>query len=241
MRLDLFLVKNMHISSRNQAQDLISKQLVLVNNRMIDKPHYDLKASDQVQILDHEQYVSRGAYKLLAAIDAFQINFSNKVVVDIGSSTGGWTQVALINRAKKVYAIDVGTQQMHPSLINNSRVCLLENTNYKDLTPQTFNEKVDILMADVSFISLIPLIKKIPTLFNYPIKLIFLIKPQFEVPLDIVNKYKGVIKDKKWQNYAINKIVNQAHTLKWKVINVIPCPILGKSGNQEYLIYIKTK
>jgi 23S rRNA (cytidine1920-2'-O)/16S rRNA (cytidine1409-2'-O)-methyltransferase len=159
-------------------------------------------------------------------------------VLDVGASTGGFTQVCLLNDAKLVYALDVGTNQLHPSLLKKSNVKSIEKTNFKDITTNMFSKPINMIVADVSFISLTHLIKKVNDTFNYHYSCIFLIKPEFELSPKEVKK--GLVRDNKLHQLAIDKIVNYAKALEFKVHGVIPSPILGsKKGNKEFLIYME--
>jgi 23S rRNA (cytidine1920-2'-O)/16S rRNA (cytidine1409-2'-O)-methyltransferase len=160
------------------------------------------------------------------------------VILDVGASTGGFTQVCLLNGAKLIYALDVGTSQLHHSLLKASNVKLIEKTNFKDMNIGMFPTRVNLIVADVSFISLTHLIDKVSTTFDYHYSCIFLIKPEFELsPKDIKN---GLVKNPKLHEKAINKIITHAKNLGLKVHGVIPSPILGsKKGNKEFLIYME--
>lgn len=238
MRLDKHLVECKLITSRNKAQDLISRGYVLVNDEIKLDVDYQVQETDNINIIQHDQYVSRGAYKLIEAINKFKINLKDKVVLDIGSSTGGFTQVCLINGAKKVYAIDVGTNQMDKNLSLNEKIELHEQTNFKDVTIGIFKEKVDLIVADLSFISITKILDKISQLFNYSLEMVLLIKPQYELEKDIIKAYKGVIKSQKLWEKAIDIVTKHAKSLKFKIKSIIPSPIKGSKGNTEFLMYL---
>ncbi len=241
MRLDLFLIKKFNLPSRTKAQDLIKNQLVLVNNNIVNSAHFNVSNNDNVKVIENNHYVSRGALKLLTAIEKFKINFLNKVVVDFGSSTGGFTQVALENGAKKIYCIDVGKNQLDKNLKTNPKIITYEETNLKNLTPLNFQDKIDVVVADLSFISLTVLLGKINELFYYPLKLICLIKPQFELSNETIKKTKGIISSNKYQKQAIDKVVNFAKQNNYVINDITPSKIVGKKGNQEFLIYMDKK
>ncbi|BBE30126.1 TlyA family rRNA (cytidine-2'-O)-methyltransferase [Tepiditoga spiralis] len=192
---------------------------------------------DIIKITGTLNYVGRGALKLLEAIKKFNINIEKKICMDIGASTGGFTQVLLENKAKKVYAVDVGTMQLHNKIRNNKNVVIMENTNARNLI---LNEKVDIITCDVSFIS----IKKMIDTFNNNLKkngkIIALIKPQFEVGRE--NIIKGIAKDKNIHVKMINEIIEYFSKNNIFASKLIKSPIKGGSGNTEYLIlFTKTK
>ncbi|WEK83114.1 MAG: TlyA family RNA methyltransferase [Mycoplasma sp.] len=239
MRLDKYLVEKHLVTSRNKAQNLIKKGVVSINSFIITNNHHEVSDYDVVEVKQVQQYVSRGAYKLLAAIENWKIDISNKIVLDIGASTGGFSQVCLNANAKKVYAIDVGSNQIDSSLIKNKRLISYEKTNFKDLNLLMFNEQIDLIVADLSFISLTTLIDYLIQLFNYQYEAIFLIKPQFELGKEIASKFNGVIKDPKLWNKAINKVKQHLMQNNFQVIGVIESPIKGSEGNTEFLVYCK--
>ena len=238
MRLDKYLVEHKLVTSRNKAQDLISRGYVLVNDEIKLDVDYQVQEIDKINIIQHEQYVSRGAYKLIEAINRFKINLKDKVVLDIGSSTGGFTQVCLINGAKKIYAIDVGTNQMDKKLSANKRIELYEQTNFKDVTQSIFKERVELIVADLSFISITKILDKISELFDYSFEMVLLIKPQYELGKDIINAYKGVIRSQRLWDKAIDIVSQHAKSLKFKIKSIIPSPIKGSKGNTEFLMYL---
>ena len=238
MRIDIFLAKNKYFSSRTKAQNAIKSGYVFVNNKLVTNSSLDIDEQSRIYIINQNNYVSRGANKLSYAIKELNFNFKNKIVLDVGSSTGGFTQIALINDAKYVYAVDVGCDQMDKSLANNKKIKLFENTNFRDININLFDKKIDIIIADLSFISLVKLLNKINEVFNYKLELLLLIKPQFELSKEIIKKNKGIIKNEKYWKIAINKIVNYAKSIGFKVINLIKSKILGKDGNTEFFIHL---
>lgn len=243
MRLDNYLVDNNYFLTRNKAQQAIKSNRIKVNNITINKSGYDVKEDDQIEILkiDYE-FVSRGGYKLLKAIDEFNLDFNNKVVIDLGASTGGFTDCSLQFGAKKVYAIDVGTNQLDILLKNNCKVISLENTNVKDLNPKDYLD-INYIVMDLSFISITKLIKILnELLFNSNIYLISLIKPQFEVQNENINK-NGLVKNKDIHFEVIKRIVNSFMKYDIYINNFTFSPLKGeKSGNIEYLaLFSKNK
>lgn len=233
MRLDLYLVDNGYFKSRELAKLAIEKELVKIDGKVITKPSFDYK-SGVIEVSDPLKFVSRGGYKLEAAINNFYLDFKDKTIVDIGSSTGGFTDCSLQNGAKKVYAIDVGTSQLDNRLLANDKVISMEETNFLDI--EGFDEVIDYYVTDVSFIS----VKKI--LFHLKelcaTNIIILIKPQFEVDNKFLNK-NGVLKDRS-KHYDVLKDMNDyINSIGYKIHKIIPSPIKGKSGNIEYLAYVK--
>lgn len=238
MRLDKYLIWSKLFDSRNKAQEAIKNNLVKVNDKIINYPNYQIKSKDEIILINHDQYVSRGAYKLLTAISSFNINFENKIILDLGSSTGGFSQVALKQNAKKVYCVDVGKNQLHRLIRNNPKVISYEETDLRDLNKDMIKQQIDFVISDLSFISITCIFEKLNELFNYSFQLVLLIKPQYELNKDIIKKYKGIINDVKLQNLAINKVITYAKKLDYKTINVVPSNIKGKEGNQEYLVHM---
>ena len=233
MRLDLYLVDNGYFKSRELAKLAIEKKLVKIDGKVVTKPSFDY-SSGLIEVSNPLKFVSRGGYKLEAAINNFYLDFKDKVIVDIGSSTGGFTDCSLQNGAKLVYAIDVGIDQLDSRLLSNDKVISMEETNFLDI--EGFDTKIDFYVTDVSFIS----VKKI--LFHLKelcaTNIIILIKPQFEVENKYLNK-NGVLKDRS-KHYEILKDMNDyINSIGYKIHKIIPSPIKGKSGNIEYLAYIK--
>jgi 23S rRNA (cytidine1920-2'-O)/16S rRNA (cytidine1409-2'-O)-methyltransferase len=211
--------------------------LILVNDVVINKPHHDISLKDKVEVKQHQEYVSRGAYKLLAAIEHWNISFKNKVILDIGASTGGFSQVSVMQGAKYVYAVDVGSNQLHQSLHSEPKIISYENLHLKDISKSMFKYPIDIVVADLSFISLTKLIDKLIKLFNYSYQCIFLIKPQFELSPSEINK--GSVRDPQLHKKAIDKIIKYAKQNNYQINGVISSPIKGnKLDNIEFLIYM---
>ncbi len=239
MRLDKYLFENGFVDSRSKAQTLIKEGLVYVDGKLIDKTSYEPENSQNITILSHSEYVSRGAYKLITAIENFNIDFENKIVVDIGASTGGFTQVALKYGAKKVYAIDVGQGELSKSLASDKRVINLENTDFRAIKKEQVID-ANIIVGDISFISLKHIFPKIKELFG-KIEIVILFKPQFECGKEIAKKYKGVIKDKNIHKTLLKDFLLYLKGLNYTVSNLTYSSITGKSGNIEYLFHINSK
>ncbi len=233
-RLDNYLVEKLNISSRTKAQALISQGLVLVDGKNC-KSSLQVDENNQIQILQYDEYVSRGAYKLLTAIQNFNLDIKEKVVLDIGASTGGFTQVALQNGAKKVYAVDVGINQLHESLIKDNRVINLQGTDIRKLNISQVQD-VNLIIGDLSFISLTHIIPVIINLFGKTIHTMFLFKPQFECGKDVAKKYKGIIKNKDIHKKLLQSFVNYCQSIQFNISNIVQSPIKGGDGNIEYLI-----
>ena len=231
-RLDNTLVKRNLISSRTRAIYEIKNGNVLVNDKVIVKPSKIVKDEDNIIIKNKLNYVSKGALKLVKAIDKFNIILKNKVLLDIGSSTGGFTDVALRNNIKKVIAVDVGKDQFNEKLKEDKRVELYEQTDIRSFTPK---DKVDIVTIDISFISVLKIIDKLKEIS--PNEILLLIKPQFECGKEISDKYKGIPLDKSVHYNVINNIINSFNKEGFYIQNLTYSPIRGGSGNIEYLGY----
>ena len=236
MRLDQYVSENKKIS-RSKAQDLIKQELVLVNNKVITKNALELKAEDIVEIKDEVlSFASRGAFKLFYAIQDFKIDLKDKICLDVGASTGGFSDVCLYHQAKKVYAVDAGVDQLIERLKNDSRIINLEQVNARYLTKDQFDDPIDFICMDVSFIS----IKKIlPTLFQLVdnFEAVILIKPQFECGKQYIGK-KGIVKDLKVHKMVLKDIMTFVLEQGYYIANLAPSKMEGRDGNQEYLIHI---
>lgn len=242
MRLDVFLVDNKYTETRNKASQLIKNSKVKVNEKIITKNGYEISPNDKIEIIENDvlEFVSRGGHKLDKAINVFSLDFKDKVICDIGSSTGGFTDCSLKYGAKKVYAIDVGTNQLHQSLRNNPQVIVLENTNFRYIDKSIFKDKIDFYVCDVSFISIRTIIDTLVS-FNEDFKIMLLFKPQFEVGPARLNK-NGVVAKKEYLVDAINSFLVYLKDKGLHVLNVSYSPILGnKEGNIEFLFYVSNK
>ncbi|MBQ0045784.1 MAG: TlyA family RNA methyltransferase [Mycoplasma sp.] len=241
IRLDKFLAKTYSKYSRNKLNQFILSGYVLVNNKVQTKPSYLVNDNDKVdlKVCTDDVWVSRGAYKLLKALEEYKIDLTDKVCLDIGCSTGGFTHVMLRNNAKKVYAVDVGTNQFDKSILND-KVVLMEQTHFCHTNVLDF-EHIDFIACDVSFISAKKIIEHVVKLFNYPFTFVCLIKPQFELTKEILDKCKGVIPEK-YHQQAISSVCNYAKQLGLEVSNVIASPIQGaKSNNTEFLVCFRRR
>lgn len=240
-RLDKFLVINNFVSSRTKSKELVKSGNVKVNGRIVTKASYQVKSNDRVEIIDADylKYVSRGGLKLEGAIDSFKIDFTDKNVMDIGSSTGGFTDCAIHHGAKRVVAIDVGTDIMADSLRCDNRVDLHEQLNFKDASCDLF-DGIDIIVSDVSFISLRHIIDRI-AIEDGDYELIFLIKPQFECGKEVADEYKGIITDKNIHRDIIADIISYFKTKGYNIMGLDVSKIKGKNGNIEYLGHFTKK
>ena len=238
-RLDKYLVNNNMISSRTKSKELIKSGHVKVNDKIVTKASYKVKGDDIIEIIDRDylKYVSRGGLKLEGAIESFNLDFKNKNVMDIGSSTGGFSDCCLKHGALRVVAIDVGTDIMAESLRDDGRIELHEQLNFKDAPSEVF-EGIDIIVSDVSFISLKHIIDRIYA-EDDDFELVFLIKPQFECGKDMADKYKGVINDRDVHRDVLLDIIGYFKSKDYAIVGLDVSKIHGKSGNIEYLGHFK--
>lgn len=227
------------VSSRQRAQGLILAGQVLVNDRVVDKVGAGVSVDAEVRIKGEPlPYVSRGGLKLAAALDTFAIAVKECVAIDVGASTGGFTDCLLQRGAKRVYAVDVGYGQLAWNLRQDSRVVNLERTNIRELSADALPEKADLAVIDASFISLEKVLPPTLALLAPAARLVALIKPQFEVGKGQVGK-GGVVRDPNRHEAVVEKISQFAHALGCVVKGVCPSPILGPKGNREFLIYLQ--
>lgn len=237
-RIDNILVKLGYFSTRQKAKYAIENNCVYVEDKLINKPSKVIEEESKIEIKGETlKFVSRGGLKLNKAIKLFEINLQQKICIDIGASTGGFTDCMLQNGAKKVYAIDVGHEQLDESLKQDNRVVNLEGTNIREINIEEF-EKVDFISIDVSFISLTVVLDKAYELLKQNGEMAVLIKPQFEAGTEYINK-NGVVKDKKIHLKVIEKIILFASSLQFEIIGLEYSPIKGPAGNIEYLLYLK--
>ena len=238
-RLDVFLVENNFFETRIKAQTEIKNGKVLVDGK-VAKPSLLVDDKSVIKVLDDTlKYVSRAGLKLEKAKQEFDLDFVDKVVLDIGSSTGGFTDFCLKNGAKKVYAVDVGTNQLHKDLRQNKKVVLMEQTDIRNTNPKDFCD-VDIAVCDVSFISLTKICNSVKEILGKNKPLVALIKPQFECGKEIAKKYKGVIKDPKIHNQVIESVVKYFKANGFSLLQICQSPIKGGDGNLEFLSYFVT-
>ena len=232
MRLDQELVIRNIYPTRAKAVAAIKGGLVLVNGRVAQKPSQQVVIDDEIYGGNLPYVSGRGSLKLECALEFFKVNPTGYICLDVGASTGGFTEVLLNHGAKKVFAVDVGTGQLISDLRNDVRVVSLEQTDIRNLKPI---EKVDLIVIDVSFISLANIVDCLPQWGAKQI--IALIKPQFEVAREIAAKFGGVIKSDADRQNAIRKAVEAFEKFGFVCQGVIESPILGGSGNVEYLMY----
>ena len=239
-RLDVLLVREGYASSREKAKAVIMSGNVFINGQREDKAGtvFD-PAKIQIEVKGSTlKYVSRGGLKLEKALSAFALDLAGKVCMDIGASTGGFTDCMLQNKADKVYAIDVGHGQLDWKLRNDQRVVCMEKTNFRYLVPGDIPDRPDFASVDVSFISLTKILPPARALLTDDGEMVCLIKPQFEAGRDKVGK-KGVVRDPKIHEEVIGEIVCFAAENGFDVLNLDFSPIKGPEGNIEYLMHIR--
>lgn len=238
MRLDLALVEKGLAASREKAKALIMAGQVLVDGKKIDKAGTSINPNLKIEIIgDDLPFVSRGGLKLKKALDTFPISLTDKVMADIGASTGGFTDCALQNGATKIYAVDVGYGQLAWKLRTDPRVVNMERTNARYLTLENLGEKVDFISIDVAFISLEKILPAINNILKDTGEVVALIKPQFEAGKEKVGK-KGVVRDPKIHLEVIDKIIKISLELGFSIKGLTSSPIKGPEGNIEYLLWL---
>jgi len=238
VRLDLLLVQRGLVESREKAKAVIMAGLVEVDRRLLDKPGHLLPPSAAITLKEpFPPYVSRGGLKLEAALDQFAVDVKGKVLLDVGASTGGFTDCLLQRGAERVIAADVGYGQLHWKIRQDPRVMVLEKTNIRHLKPEDINEQVDGAVIDVSFISLRLVVPAVSELLLNDAFIIALVKPQFEVERGRVGK-GGVVRDPSLHQQVIDRLSRFFEESGWIVKGHIPSPLLGPKGNKEFLIYL---
>ena len=238
-RLDNLLIERGIIQSRERAKGLILSGDVRVNGNPVNKAGTLIEETAEIELTGKDiPYVSRGGLKLEKAIKEFNINVKNKIVIDVGASTGGFTDCLLQYGVRRVYAVDVGYGQLAWKLRKDPRVVVIERKNIRYIKPSDIGEQVDIATIDVSFISLKLVLPSVKKLLKNNGEIIALIKPQFEVGKGEVGK-GGVVREKEKHKKVISEIKSFAIDLGFKVLNVTESPIAGQKGNVEFLIYLQ--
>ncbi|WP_455045294.1 TlyA family RNA methyltransferase [Leptotrichia trevisanii] len=240
-RLDLILVEREFFETREKAKREIMVGNVIVNEQVVTKAGTIFKDNDElnIRIKDKLKYVSRGGLKLEKAIKTWDLDFSDKLVLDIGASTGGFTDCALQNGARRVYSVDVGKNQLDWKLRNNEKVVSLEEMHIKDLKEEDIgNEKADFIVIDVSFISLTKVIPYFEKFLKKNGKIVMLVKPQFEVGREKIGR-NGVVENEEYHDEAIKKIISFSKECGYELAGVGDSPIKGAKGNKEFLMLLK--
>ncbi len=237
MRLDKFLYSGNFVTSRNKAISLIKNGKIVINGKVILKPSYNIDNLDcEIDILEEKIYVSRAAYKLKAFLDNNFVDIKDKICLDIGSSTGGFTQILLEFGAKEVYAVDVGTNQLDKSLKDDFRVKSFEKTDIRNFKS---NKKFNLVTCDVSFVGVENILDDIERFSEDEIILLF--KPQFEVGKDAKRDRRGVVKDKDAVQKAVVRFESAVNTYGWNLLCKEESRIKGKEGNVETFYHFKKR
>ncbi len=234
-RLDQLVVERGLAESRERAQALILAGQIMVNGQKSSKPGHRIPDDARIEVLERMPYVSRGGFKLAAALDHFSIDVTGWTCLDVGASTGGFTDCLLQRRAKNVWAIDVGHGQFDWKLRNDPRVVVKEGVNARYLEPADYPVTFDLAVCDASFISATLLIPAIAPLLASPRRMIVLVKPQFEVGRADIGK-GGIVRDPELHEFACDRVRNAA-AAQGLDSAIIPSPILGTEGNREFLLY----
>ena len=238
-RLDVLVVQRGLAPSREKAKALIMAGVVLVNDEREDKAGSMFPPDVEIRIKGTPQkYVSRGGYKLEKALEVWPIRLEDRVCMDVGASTGGFTDCMLQNGARKVYAVDVGTNQLAWKLRQDPRVVCMEQTNVRYLQPEQIPEAVTFVSIDVSFISLTKVLPAICAVMEEGAEMAALVKPQFEAGREKVGK-KGVVRDAKVHEQVLREVVSFAEANGFAVLGLSFSPIRGPEGNIEYLMYLR--
>lgn len=237
-RIDMIVSQKLNIS-RSKAQALIEDGCVFVDDIQILKVSMTFEEDCLLNVVKKNDYVSRGAYKLLSAIKNFNINFKDLIVLDMGASTGGFSQVALENGAKKVYSVDIGKDELDKTLACYSQIVNLSGRDIRSLSKDEVGDS-NIVIGDLSFISLKHILPKIKELFGN-IECVLLFKPQFECGKVVAKKFRGVIKDKTVHIKLLKDFIEELKIYDFELSNLTYSSIKGKSGNIEYLLHLNSK
>lgn len=237
-RLDVLLVKRNLIESREKAKAVIMSGNVFVEGIREDKAGASFDEAVSIEIKGNAlPYVSRGGLKLEKAVEVFKLGLDGRVCMDVGSSTGGFTDCMLQNGARRVYAVDVGHGQLDWKLRNDERVICMEKTNIRYVTPEEIPEKISFVSIDVSFISLTKVLGPVKELIEDGAEMVCLIKPQFEAGREKVGK-KGVVREKSVHQEVISMVADYAASIGFQILGLDFSPVKGPEGNIEYLLYL---
>ena len=238
-RLDKVIKQRRLIRSRSRAQRMIEAGRIKVNGLIVNRPGHPIDTDAEIEVLGYEPYVSRGGEKLEAALEQFRVDPKGRVCLDVGASTGGFTDCLLQHGAAKVYAIDVGHDQLHPTLRSDPRVVVREGLNARYLEPKDIADPIDLIVIDVSFISLKLILPPLVEILARGGELILLVKPQFEVGKDALPP-TGVVKDAALQARALNDVSRFIESeTPWHVVEHMLSPIEGEKGNIEFLVHAR--
>lgn len=240
MRIDVFLAENGFARSRSEAKALIDEGAVTVEGKVITKASFDVSGKEASVILDrsYKKYVSRGGYKLDGALCAFDIDVSDRLAIDVGASSGGFTDCLLQRGARHVLAVDAGQGQLAASLRDDARVSVYENYNARYLDPSHFPYRPSFACMDVSFISATLILEALYRTLDDAADFVCLVKPQFEVGREGLGK-GGIVKEEKLRIAALERVVSFGVAIGFTYINAITSPIKGGDGNIEYLVHFR--
>jgi 23S rRNA (cytidine1920-2'-O)/16S rRNA (cytidine1409-2'-O)-methyltransferase len=236
-RLDLLLLQRGLVESREKARALILAGQVLVDGQKADKAGHAVAEDSRIELLAPQRFVGRGGFKLEAALDQFHIDPTGKICLDVGASTGGFTDCLLQHGAARVYAIDVGTGQLDWKLRNDPRVNAQEQVNARFLSREQVPETIQLAVCDVSFISITMILPALPNLLAKDAEMVILVKPQFELERHQVGR-GGIIRDATLHQLACRRVEEAVRRLDFQT-EIIPSPLLGAEGNQEFLLYAR--
>ena len=239
IRLDQYIMELGLAGSRNKAQELIKEGLVLLNGKICNKPAKEIKTGSRVSIVEQQQWVSRAGKKLFEALKSFEIKLEGKTALDVGSSTGGFTQVLLHEGAEKITSVDVGTGQLHSSLRNVARISVLEQTDIRDISSR-FKDSFDLVVVDVAFISISKIIKDVGIVTKKGGHIILLYKPQFEAGRQNISK-NGLVKKEIDTQKLLSDFVNSIDKSNLDYVESKNSYITGKKGNQEIFVHLKKR
>jgi 23S rRNA (cytidine1920-2'-O)/16S rRNA (cytidine1409-2'-O)-methyltransferase len=238
-RLDVWLTENGHADSREKAQALVMAGRVRINGQPATKAGAALRLPAEVEVVAAPEHVGRGALKLVAALDTFGVSPAGRLALDIGASTGGFSQVLLERGALRVYAVDAGRGQLHEKLRADPRMVVLERTNARFLSASEIPEACDLVTIDVSFISALKILPALRAVTTPDADLLVLVKPQFEVGRAQVGK-GGIVRDPALHLQALREVAGGAQDgLGYAVEGVCPSPILGSEGNREFFLHLR--
>jgi 23S rRNA (cytidine1920-2'-O)/16S rRNA (cytidine1409-2'-O)-methyltransferase len=238
-RLDKLLIERKLISSRVAAEKIILKSGILVNGKLITKPGKKIPLDATIELLEEEiPWVSRGALKLVKALDYWRINIEDKTAIDLGASIGGFSEVLLSKNCTRVYCVDEGTNLLHPRIKENHKIVDLQQTHVRELTSNLIPEQVDLIVIDVSFISLEKVLPFLHPFIKPNGKVIALVKPQFEAGKENVPK-TSIIKDTKIHLEVVENVKKYALMSNFNYLEHIDSPELGSDGNKEFLMLLE--
>lgn len=237
-RLDVEIARRGLVRSRSASRDLIERGLVLVNDIQVTKPSAEVSPSDEISLKETPRFVSRAGEKLDHALETWKVDVTNALAIDIGSSTGGFTECLLKRGARRVIAIEVGTDQMDETLREDERIELHEQTDVRKFSLSPDSPLADIIVSDVSFISLTHILPKAFSFLKKGGRAVLLVKPQFEVGREIAQKRRGVITIDAERIAALDGVKAKAQEVGFKVVEHIDSPIEGEGGNREFLLLL---